>query len=189
MEDTTAPSRNSKGPKRPLIVLLVLSLLGVVLFFAARPSAPGKISVRYLGRIDRRGPTRLRFGIQNVGTSRVFPTSIMTIEVRGTSNRFQFWAQNSLDRLDPGEEMWAECILWTNAAATVGTPWRVSCYYAGNEIHSWIWWWQWRPGGPGIKANGIVPHILQGIHLSVMGTSTWNEPLLPLPDIPAVPVK
>jgi hypothetical protein len=177
MDETTAPSRNSKRPKHVLVGLLVLLLVGVVLFFAARPSAPGRISVRYLGRIDQPGNTRLTLAITNVGTSLVFTSAYTEIESNGSSNQFRVGTKMSRDRLRPGEGFVTDCMLSTEAVPALDKRWRVTCYFGRNGIRSWISVWQWGRNGPGPKVNWLVPNFLKGMPLTVIGTSDWNDPV------------
>ena len=176
MDDTTAPSRNSKGPKRLLVAVLVLLLLGVVLVLAARSSAPPKISVGYLGRVDQPGNTYIRLAITNTGQSLVFTSRAARIEARGNSNRFNVANRESRDRLRPGEGMITECMLSDKAIAALDGRWRVACYFASDGIRSRIYEWQWGANGRGPSVNWLVPGFLKGMPLTVIGTSEWNEP-------------
>ena len=179
MEDHPATHESSRRPLKWGILMLAAVFLGIVAMVVTKPFSRGAISVRYLGRTDRPGSTSLRFAITNVGPSTVFPSPGFVMEVEGMTNRFHAGARMLKERLQPGKGLIAECSLPDHAVVGLKGRWRMRCHFGDNSLRSWIYWWQWRPGGPGPSANWMVPQFLKGMPLTVIGSTDWNEPAPP----------
>lgn len=170
------------------VLLLLLALLGVAWAVASRPSVPGRISVRYLSRIDRPGNTVLRIAVTNVGESTVFTWRLGELETRGNSNRLTVGMSLPVDRLRPGEGMVTDCQLSDADVEALSGHWRLTFNFGDSGLRSQIYAWQWGAKGPGPKVNWLIPQFLKGMPLSVIGRTDWHEPVPPQPTV-ASPVQ
>lgn len=140
-----------------------------------------KLSVTYIQAIDGQGHWRLQFGITNVGNRTVFTFKSGKIEVFNRANPFSVGATSPLSKLVPGQGQIVDAVLSEEQMDSLDEKWRYTCHYAEDGLRSRIYRWQWGPGGPGARANWLVPQRLKSMPLNVVATSDWIEPRKPSP--------
>ena len=155
------------------IVVVILSLSAWLLF---RPSTP-RLSVTFLRIIHGIGNHELRFGITNVGHSTVFTFKMGYLEVFGRTNQLMVGATAPMTKLAPGEGHEVHAVLSDPQMASIDGRWRYTCLYAENGFQTRFYHWRWGTNGPGARINWLVPKRLEGIRLTVKGTSDWIDDL------------
>ena len=160
-----------------LLALTVLCLFVACLWFG-RPSEP-KLSVTYIRTMDGHGHWKLQFGITNNGNSTVFTCKLGEIEVVNHTNSFTVGATSPREKLMPGEGQVVEAVLSESQMNSVDGKWRYICLYAPSGLRSRIYQWQWRPNGPGLRVNWLIPQWLKGLPLTAKGTTEWIEQAKP----------
>ena len=158
-----------------LLAVAVLCFLAVCLSFG--PSPPPRLSVSYIQMIDDHGSLRARFGITNVGNGVVFTSGLGMIEVSNHTNILSVGASSPLSRLAPGEGQLVDAVFPGEKMASLDGKWRYTCLYARDGLRTRISHWQWGPGGPGPRANWLIPKKLKGMPLTAKGTSDWIQPV------------
>jgi hypothetical protein len=162
-----------------VIAIAVLVSLAVCLWVDAT-SRP-KLSITYIQAINGHGHWRLQFGVTNVGKCLVFTSGLGKIEVSNHTSPFSVGATSSLSKLVPGQGQVVDAVLSDAQMDSIDGKWRYTCLYARDGLRSRISNWQWGPGGPGARANWLVPQPLKGMPLTVKATSAWILPVKPSP--------
>ncbi len=167
-----------RSSKNVLLVSACLMLLvcAVGIWLLTRSAEKQGLSVTYLGVVDGIGHWRLRFGITNVGNSRVFTSKVGHIEVFNRTNALSVGVTAPMSQLSPGEGHVVEAVLSETQMKSLDTKWRFACLYSADELRSRIYRWQWGPGGQGNRINWLIPRKLKGMPLTLKGTGDWIEP-------------
>ena len=128
-----------------------------------------KLTVTYLTQTNEIGQNLAFFAITNFGNASAISYRLGSIEIFGQTKKEQVSCVPNIHRLLPGE---GDVIKVFVPTGVVGR-WRFTTLYAREGLRSRISDWQWGAGGPGARANWLVPRFLKGVSLDVKATSEW----------------
>lgn len=155
-----------------IAVLLVLCLATVIVLLIGKARPEPKLMLTYLGKSGDPGGIVAKFAVTNVGSASAIAAGIAgSIEVFGLTNSVYVGGGATATRLAPGGGDVVQAFLPPGLKGR----WRYTCRYGHDGLRSKIYNWQWGPGGPGPRANWMVPSFLKGLPLDVVATSGWID--------------
>jgi hypothetical protein len=145
------------------------------------PPPPPRIEVTYERLIDGNGHWKVQFRVANMGAGTLFTAPnqavLGDIELRGKTNVFRVAGEATTPTLEPGRNhVVSVMVSESTMASLIGEEWRYTCRYGEDGLRTRISHWQWGTGGPGPRANKLIPKALKGMPLNIDGSSAWLPP-------------
>jgi len=156
--------------RRPLLLGGLLIVFVAFAFLYSVGKRQPVLGIAYLSHTNEAGSVCVLFSVTNAGDAAAINFEHGLIEMFGTAQTWDVSCLSGRHRLAPGENDIVQVAL---PHAVEGNRWRLTCFYAREGIRSRFSDWQFGPGGPGARANWLLPPLLKGVPLDVTATTDW----------------